>query len=173
MSSARFLELSRQQKKSEGVLAMTSMPRLEEALRELGVTDEQALSAVSVAYQLQGLPPRYFGDTALPMLSLAVQTNLPLICQRCFALMPKAMDAQFEFAICDEPPEALLEDEDVDWLESSAESTFESLVEDELLMALPIAVMHEESCAPLQKTAGEKLNPFAALKNLKLGKLGK
>ena len=170
MSSARFLELSRQQKKTEGVLEVASLPRLKEALIELGVSDDHALDKVSVIYQLQGLPPRYFGDAPLPMLSLAVQTNLPLICQRCFAPMPQSMDVQFEFAICDEPPEALLEDEDVDWLEYSAESTFESVVEDELLMALPIAVMHEGSCTPLQKTAGEKPNPFAALKNLKLDK---
>ncbi|MFD1121164.1 YceD family protein [Methylophilus flavus] len=170
MSNARYQELARQQKKSEGVLTIASLPRLQEALSELGVTDDQALAKVSVVYQLQGLPPRYFGDAQLPMLGLAVQTNLPLICQRCFAPMPQFLDVQFEFAVCDEPPEALLEDEDVDWLESSAESAFESLVEDELLMALPIAVMHEETCAPLQKTAGEKPNPFAALKNLKLDK---
>lgn len=170
MSNARYLEIARQQKHTEGVLEMASLNRLEQALRELGVDDTKALSAVSVAYQLQGLPPRYFGDTQLPMLSLMLQTNLPLICQRCFAPMPQALDVHFEFAVCDEPPEALLEDEDVDWLESNAESTFESLVEDELLMALPIAVIHEEECAPLQKTAGEKPNPFAALKNLKLNK---
>ncbi len=170
MSNARYLELARQQKQLEGVLEIASLNRLEQALRELGVDDAKALSAVSVAYQLQGLPPRYFGDTQLPMLSLTLQTSLPLICQRCFAPMPQSLDVQFEFAVCDEPPEALLEDEDVDWLESSADSTFESLVEDELLMALPIAVMHGEECAPLQKTAGEKPNPFAALKNLKLDK---
>lgn len=168
MLNARYLELARQQKESEGVLELASLPRLQEALRELGVEDAQALAAVNVNYQLHGLPPRYFGDTQLPMLSLALQTNLPLICQRCFAPLPKQLDTQFEFAICDEPPEALLEDEDVDWLESGAESTLESLVEDELLMALPIAVMHEEACAPLQKTSGEKPNPFDVLKNLKL-----
>ena len=170
MSNARYLELARQQKHIEGVLEIASLNRLEQALRELGVDDAKALSAVSVTYQLQGLPPRYFGDMQLPMLSLTLQTNLPLICQRCFAPMPQSLDVQFEFAVCDEPPEALLEDEDVDWLESSADSTFESLVEDELLMALPIAVMHEEECAPLLKTAGEKPNPFAALKNLKIDK---
>ena len=170
MSNVRYLELARQQKKTEGVLEVASLPRLKEALSELGVSDDHALDKVSIVYQLQGLPPRYFGDSQLPMLALIVQTNLPLICQRCFAPMPQSLDVQFEFAICDDPPEALLEDEDVDWLESSAASTFESLVEDELLMALPIAVMHEDACAPLQNAAGEKPNPFAALKNLKLDK---
>jgi uncharacterized protein len=169
LSNARYLELAKQQKMSEGVFVLASLPRLESALRELGVSDDKALSEVSVAYRLQGLPPRYFGEAKLPMLALAVQTNLPLVCQRCFSPMPQALDASFEFAICDEPPEALLEDEEVDWLEPD-EASLESLVEDELLMALPIAVMHEEQCTSLQKTSGEKPNPFAALKDLKLNK---
>jgi uncharacterized protein len=169
LSSMRFLELARQQKMSEGVLALSALPRLREALLELGVRDEQAISATSVAFRLQGLPPRYFGETQLPMLSLKMQTDLPLVCQRCFGPMPQAFDVVFEFAICDEPPEALLEDDEVDWLEPG-ESSLESLVEDELLMALPISVIHEEACVSLQKTSGEKPNPFAALKNLKLDK---
>ncbi|WP_019882191.1 MULTISPECIES: DUF177 domain-containing protein [unclassified Methylophilus] len=166
----RFQELARQQKNSEGELALSSLPRLQEALQALGVTDAAELGALRVHYQLQGLPSRFFSETALPMLSLAVQAALPLVCQRCFAPLPQVLDLQFEFALCDEPPEALLEDEHVDWLEEGDETTIESLVEDELLMALPIAVMHEEACVSLQQSAGEKPNPFAALKQLKLDK---
>jgi uncharacterized protein len=166
----RFEELARQQKKTEGELALSSLPRLREALQALGVADAAALSALRVHYQLQGLPPRFFSETALPMLSLTLQSDLPLVCQRCFAPLPQALDLQFEFALCDDPPEALLEDEQVDWLEEDGETTIESLVEDELLMALPIAVMHEEACVSLQQSAGEKPNPFAALKQLKLDK---
>lgn len=166
----RFEELARQQKKTEGELALSSLPRLREALQALGVADAAALSALRVHYQLQGLPPRFFSEAALPMLSLTLQSDLPLVCQRCFAPLPQALDLQFEFALCDDPPEALLEDEQVDWLEEDGETTIESLVEDELLMALPIAVMHEEACVSLQQSAGEKPNPFAALKQLKLDK---
>ena len=166
----RYQELARQQKKIEGELMLSSLPRLHEALQELGVGDADALSALHVHYRLQGLPQRYFGEVSLPMLALTVQSELPLICQRCFAPMPQAVDLRFEFALCDEPPEALLEDEQVDWLDAGDESSVESLVEDELLMALPIAVMHEEACTELQQSAGEKPNPFAVLKQLKLDK---
>lgn len=166
----RFQDIARQQKNTEGVLTIAGMPRLKEALKELGVADEAALNALEVRYQMQGLPARAFGEAMLPMLSLAVQTSLPLVCQRCFAPMPSDLDLQFDFAVCDEPPEALLEDDEVDWLEASEEVSVESLVEDELLMALPIAVMHEEACVSLQQSAGEKPNPFAALKQLKLDK---
>lgn len=166
----RYQELARQQKKTEGELMLSSLPRLQEALQELGVKEASALSALRVHYQLQGLPPRYFSELALPMLGLTVHAELPLVCQRCFAAMPQSVNLQFEFALCDEPPEALLEDEQVDWLAADDETTVESLVEDELLMALPIAVMHEEACVSLQQSAGEKPNPFAALKQLKLDK---
>ncbi len=166
---AQFQELARQQKKSEGELLIAALPRLQQALKTLGVEDSSALSAMRVRFQLQGLQPRFFGESALPMLSLAVQTELPLVCQRCFAALPENLDLHFEFALTDTPPEALLEDEQVDWLEEAADASVESLVEDELLMALPIAVMHPSDCASLQQSAGEKPNPFAVLKNLKLG----
>lgn len=164
---ARFLELAKQQKEVVGQLHAAELSRLQEALRELGVSGD---GKFEVSYRIQGTSPRYFGETALPMLVLEVQTDLPLVCQRCFSPMPQRVDLRFEYALCHEPPEALLEDEQVDWLEEGDEATVEALVEDELLMALPIAVMHETECVNLQQTAGEKPNPFAALKQLKLDK---
>lgn len=164
---ARFLELAKQQKEMGGQLQAAELPRLQEALHALGVSGGNGLD---VRYRIQGASPRYFGETALPMLVLEVQTVLPLVCQRCFSPMPQQMDMRFEYALCNEPPEALLEDEQVDWLEESDDSSVAALVEDELLMALPIAVMHEEMCVSLQQSAGEKPNPFAALKQLKLDK---
>ena len=170
MTSAHYLELARQQKTVSGELAMASLPRLVDALRERGVTAVDALSAVMVRYRLQGLPPGYFGDVQLPMLALTIETELPLVCQRCFQAMPESVVLNYAFAVCHEPPEALLDDENVDWLEPDPDASIEMLVEDELLMALPIAVMHADVCVVLQQVAGEKPNPFAALKSLKLDK---
>ena len=164
---ARFLELARQQKEVSGQLQEAELPRLKEALRELGVSDAHKLE---VGYRIQGASPRYFGEEALPMLVLEVQATLPLVCQRCFSPLPLSLDLHFDYALCHEPPEALLEDEQVDWLEESDDTSIAALVEDELLMALPIAVMHDEPCVSLQQSAGEKPNPFAALKQLKLDK---
>lgn len=166
----RFQELAKQQKKFEGELAFASLPRLREALLELGVRDDDICSAKHVRYQLKGLPLRYFGEVSLPMVGLSVWAELPLNCQRCFASMPQVIDLQFEFALCDDPPEVLLEDEHVEWLDSKDELTVELLLEDELLMALPIAVMHEDACVALPESSGDKPNPFAVLKQLKLDK---
>lgn len=167
---AHYQELARQQKTVEGELVLAALPRLHEALQALGVTEATAFDGMRVHYRLQGLPSRYFGEVALPMVALSLKTTLPLVCQRCFEPMPEALDLAFEFALCDEPPESLLEDEEVDWLESADEPALEVLVEDELLMALPIAVMHEGACAQFQQSAGERPNPFAVLKQLKLDK---
>ena len=101
------------------------------------------------------------------MLALTVRTSLPLVCQRCFAPMPLLLDLHFEYAVCHDAPEALLEDEEVEWINPEEGTALEDLLEDELLMALPIAVKHEQVCTELQQSAGEKPNPFAVLAKLK------
>jgi uncharacterized protein len=40
------------------------------------------------------------------------------------------------------------------------------LVEDEVILALPIAPVHDNDCTPVTMQSGEKPNPFAALKGL-------
>lgn len=161
-----YLEIARQQKPIQGEAGLPSMQRLHEALLALGC-DAHALADVMVSYRAEGLPARRFGDQSLPMLALSVTANVPLLCQRCFEPMPQAMAFTVYFAVCDAPPEALLEDDEIDWLETGDDLPLEMLVEDELLMALPIAVKHEQSCAPVTLSAGEKPNPFAVLKQLK------
>lgn len=169
LASVHYVELARQQKVVAGSCHIEDLPRLQQALLELGVSQTQ-VESVQPQYRLQGLPARYFGEVQLPMLQLHLHVELPLVCQRCFEAMPQEVDETFEFAICGEPPEALLEEDDVDWLEPDMSASVEALVEDELLMALPIAVMHEHDCVTLSRESGEKPNPFAALKALKLGK---
>jgi uncharacterized protein len=41
-----------------------------------------------------------------------------------------------------------------------------ALIEDEIIMAMPIAPMHEEGCTEAAMQSGEKPNPFAVLKGL-------
>lgn len=165
-----LLELARQQRVLEGVCSLSEMPRLAQALRELGVEQGIELTAVQADYHLQGVAPRYFSDAALPVVRLQIKADLPAACQRCFAAMPLTYDLVFEYAVCNDPPEALVEDESMDWLEPDGVESVAALVEDELLMALPIAVMHDTDCVHLKIEAGEKPNPFAVLKQLKTSK---
>lgn len=166
MAAIQFLDLARQRKAVEGRVLLSALPRLVESLLALGVS-EVDMSTGHVQYQLEGLSERYFGEQSLPMLGLTFQASLPLVCQRCFAPMPLLLDLHFDYAVCHDAPEALLEDEEVDWINPEEDAALECLLEDELLMALPIAVMHEQLCTEVQQSAGEKTNPFAVLAKLK------
>lgn len=161
-----FLEYAQQQKLLQGIYQITALPRLHDALLELAVP-EAALATLVVKYELQALPERHLGEDVLPALGLDVSVQLPLVCQRCFEAMPLSLDLHFAYVVCTTPPEALLEDDAWDWLDPAEESSLPALVEDELLMALPIAVSHEFPCVELQREAGDKPNPFAVLAKLK------
>ena len=52
----------------------------------------------------------------------------------------------------------------MDWLEINSEMDVHELIEDELLLAMPIAPAHEGACSRLSMQSGEKPNPFAVLK---------
>ncbi len=53
-----------------------------------------------------------------------------------------------------------------DLLQANANMDLAALIEDEVIMALPIAPTHENACVELVTQSGEKPNPFAALKGL-------
>ncbi len=41
-----------------------------------------------------------------------------------------------------------------------------ALIEDEMLMAMPIAATHDQHCTDVLSESGDKPNPFAVLKGL-------
>jgi uncharacterized protein len=110
-------------------------------------------------------------------LHLALQAQVPQTCQRCLApyAQPVAVDRWFRF-VADEAT-ALTEDDDAeeDLLVFQPRFDLHALVEDELLLALPLVPMHEQCPTPVRLQAGDieasaddgKPNPFAALAALK------
>ena len=112
---------------------------------------------------------------------LKAHTALPLVCQRCLAPVevPVAVERSFRF-VADEATAAAEDDEaEEDVLALSRAFDLVELVEDELLMALPVAPRHETCPEPVRLSAGEpefeaalaeRDNPFAALARLKPGK---
>jgi len=116
-----------------------------------------------------------------PWIHLKAHTALPLVCQRCLAPVdvPVAVDRSFRFAT-DEAAAAAEDDaSEEDVLAQSRSFDLVELVEDELLMALPVAPRHEVCPQPVRMTAGEeeftqalaeRESPFAALARLKPGK---
>jgi uncharacterized protein len=114
-------------------------------------------------------------------LHLEADAVLPLVCQRCLqpVHLPVAVERSFRF-VADEATAAAQDDEaEEDLLALSRSFDLLELVEDELLMDLPVAPRHEACPEPVKMSAAdpefeaaatEKENPFAVLGRLKTGK---
>lgn len=113
-------------------------------------------------------------------LFLRAAVSLPLTCQRCLgpADIEVTVDRAFRFVASEEQAEAEDEEAEEDVLVLSRDFNLRELVEDEVLMALPLVPRHEV-CPGTVKLAVQdedfeaaqaaKPNPFAALAGLKGG----
>lgn len=104
-------------------------------------------------------------------LHLSIDSSLTTCCQRCLELMQINLNLNFHYLISDidaTDTEAFeVEDiDDYDLQEASQTMSLLELIEDEIIMALPIAPTHDADCAKLSMQSGDKPNPFAVLKGL-------
>ncbi len=117
-----------------------------------------------------------FGTRAgTPCLDGYVQAELELRCERCLGPVKQHIESGFRFGLISSADEAdLLPKEFEPLLASDAEQSLLELVEDELLLSLPIVARHDEACSEvLQKhkkdddeVQHDTYRPFAALKDL-------
>ena len=109
-----------------------------------------------------------------PCLDGHVQADLELRCERCLDQVKQHIESDFRFGLITSEDEAdLLPKEFEPLLVSESEQSLVELVEDELLLSLPIVARHDEECSEiLQKhkqndeAQHETHRPFAALKDL-------
>jgi uncharacterized protein len=101
-----------------------------------------------------------------PSLHLHIEAKLPVTCQRCLDEMQVQLNLDFDYIICQEMPIETDENDDTDWLEAAPDMDVQELIEDEILLAMPIAPMHDHDCSQQSMQSGEKPNPFAVLKGL-------
>jgi uncharacterized protein len=120
----------------------------------------------------------------VPWLHLAADTVVPLVCQRCLApvQLPLAVDRWFRFAADEATAAAEDESAEEDVLAVSRDFDLPALIEDELLMEIPVTPRHEVCPEPARLSvadpdfdaAGEaRPNPFAVLGALRGDKSGK
>jgi uncharacterized protein len=114
-------------------------------------------------------------------LHLTAKTSVPLTCQRCMGTVstPLEVDQWYRFVATEDIAMAEDDESEEDLLVMEPQFDLLAVLEDELLMALPLVPMHDECpVAPvmqvgeeaLTKEAGEqdeKPNPFALLAQLK------
>ena len=110
-------------------------------------------------------------------LHLSAHTSVPLTCQRCMASVSTALEVDQWYRFVESEEVAMAEDDESeeDLLVMVPQFDLLALLEDELLMALPLVPMHE-TCPvtpvfsagdPAVEAAEAKPNPFAVLSQLK------
>jgi uncharacterized protein len=111
-----------------------------------------------------------------PKLELSVSGSVRLMCQRCLTPYAFDIDSQSTLILAKDEEsvdalEELLDDDTVDVIAGNRVFGIAELIEDEALLALPTSPRHEvcPDAISLQalKNDGEKLSPFAVLKNIK------
>jgi len=145
-----------------GVLAVKDLPRL---------SGFAAADSGSGSGQLSCRLRGGRGEDGKLCLWLAVSGELCLSCQRC--LQPLLLPLQFESRLLLVPsgaswPDEELVDDSADAIEALAEQPLASLVEEEVLLALPLAPRHESCALPAESGADDRpASPFAVLVRVK------
>ena len=101
-------------------------------------------------------------------LKVALEGLVMLECQRCLQPVSFALASRASFELIDSQKALDVDDQD-EWepVMHSERLDLLPLLEDELLLALPFAPMHD-ACMPVAPAeAGTRLSPFAALEKLK------
>ena len=130
------------------------------------------------------LRPELGTESGQMWMHLQVQATFPMVCQRCLGPVdvPLQVDRSFRFVADEATAEALDDEVEEDLLALSREFDLHELIEDELLMTLPVVPRHDEcptqvpmasSDEDFEAAEAERPNPFAALASLRVGKSDK
>ncbi len=155
----------------EGCWPLRQLPRLWDS------THPEARPAPDDAVQWQARGELRAVRSGVPQiwLHLAAQADLNLECQRCLqpVAAPLSVQRSFRFVAGEAAAAELDAESEDDVLALTRALDLRELVEDELLLGLPLVPRHEACPAPLlapraeEAPAEERPNPFAALARLK------
>jgi uncharacterized protein len=167
------LAFARDAAHGQGSGALAKWPRL--ALEQHGDT----LTASAVAWRMQGRLLPQSGGADQIWLDVQASVPLPMQCQRCLSTVVQTVQAERSFRfVADEVTAAALDDEaEEDILVISRDFDALALVEDELILSLPLVPLHEvcpeavpmSAVDPEFAEAAERPNPFGILAGLKTG----
>ena len=147
----------------EGEIPLAELGRVRELLHP-GKSD---LEGRKIALKFEFVRSEY----EIPMLVGHLETSLELECQRCLKAL--AWPMTFDFSLMIDASDELVRDSSIDTLYS--EDGFIDIVEvveDELMLAIPLVAMHEDTACNENWQVSEsettiKDNPFAVLQQLK------
>lgn len=141
-----------------GEIRVADFPRLAENLAD---------TAGEVQYRIEGS----VDSDRRPILAVMINGQLILRCQRCLGDVAwlLAISSDLLPVHAGQPiPEEELEDDSADAFEVDGEIDVVTLVEDEILLGVPLVPRHDTCNVPHpEESAGEKVSPFAALSSLR------
>ena len=150
------LEFARTGSKSQGAWPVAGFSRLRDVLR----TDEGTLH-----YDLRGVPQ----ERGCPALRLKVGGALQLVCQRCLGALEFPLHIDVSLGLAETQAEIDAEPlaaEGPERIVAGPEMQVRDLVEDEVLLAIPLAPRHERCAVRDAVTADKESSPFASLRGL-------
>lgn len=151
------LDFARKGREISGEVPIAELPRMADLL-----TDQ----AGKISYVLRGLQ----GDDGKLLLELSLEGVCNLRCQRCLQALtyPIELDSRFRLVSEGERDESDIEDDEADSIPAEKRMDVIDLLEEELLLSLPIAPKHENGeCRMAVEEVGKATNPFAVLASLK------
>ncbi len=174
LDARRFAEASG---RLQDECAASKFTRLAVDLHPDGLVDVPASVTWQAAGELRGAAQ---GAASAVWLHLQAQGTVPLTCQRCLGPVqtPLVVDRWFRFVATESQAEAEDDDAEEDLLALEPRPDLMAVLEDELLMVLPLVPMHEVCPHSLPSSAGtlpdesgsenaRRENPFQALSKLK------
>jgi uncharacterized protein len=150
------LEFARTGSKLRGTWPVAGFPRLRDALH----TDEGTLQS-----ELRGVPE----ESGRPALRLEVDGTLQLVCQRCLGALeyPLHIEVSLQLAATQAEIDAdPLEAEGPERIVANRRMPVRDLIEDELLLAIPLAPRHERCAGGAALGPQAEQSPFAGLRGM-------
>ena len=149
----------------EGEIALSELTRLDDLIYRNLSDDEDR----KIAIRFEFLRNEY----GVSVLVGQLQASIELECQRCLEALEMPVELDFELMV--DAGEDLLRDSSLDSIDSKdGYIDIYAVVEDELMLALPLVAMHEDTAcnehwpaAGTEPEAGNTDNPFAVLQQLK------
>ncbi len=151
------LAFARDTRRLEGDLAMADMPRVHDLLTEV---------SGSVHYRLTGR----IGALGKSQLLLQLDGFVPLRCQRCMERLDFSLHVESVLELVGSEADLTqedLEDDSRDFLPAEKKLDVLALIEDEVILALPVVPRHDSCSLPGGGEKSVKESPFAVLAGLK------
>jgi uncharacterized protein len=150
------IDFSRKSREIRDIIRLSDFKRLQDLC--LNLED-------SIAFVLRGFENKH----REPCLELHIEGKLDLICQRCSEKLEHKIFLKSGFLIKEETQltDFQIDDHaDYDLIEGSVKMDVLSLIEDEIILSLPVAPKHEDDKCHYLKTDAmlDRIHPFADLK---------